>query len=184
LQDRADSRRIADRITDLRRHDCFSDDDIQQITAAPFFFLATADAMGRPDCSVKGGEPGFVEVIGPNRLRFPDYDGNGMFRSLGNIAVNPAIGLVFVDFTRGRKLRINGRASVEPQSPGPGLQVVMTAEHIFPNCPRYLPKMVMLQGSINNPKPGHIPPPPDWKAKPELRDFLPKSADVALATTR
>ncbi len=173
LQDRADSRRIADRIVDMRLHDQFTDDDMAQIAAATMFFLATADAEGQPDCSVKGGEPGFVRVIGPNRLSFPDYDGNGMFRSLGNIAVNPAVGLLFVDFAAQRKMRVNGDAAVRRDSAG--LLVEVTARHIFPNCPRYIPRLEVVEGSVYNPRPGYAPPPPAWKAKADLKDFLPGS---------
>ena len=172
LQDAADSRRIADRIAELRRHDVFSEDDIDQIEAASMFFLATADGQGRPDCSVKGGAPGFVQVVGPDRLRFADYDGNGMFRSLGNIAANAAVGLLFVDFATGRKMRINGTARLERA--GATLQVEVTAGDIFPNCPRYLPRLILAEASPYNPRPGHQPPPPPWKGKPELRDYLPR----------
>jgi len=173
LQDRADSRRIAGRIAELRRHDSFSADDLAQIAAAQMFFLATADADGRPDCSVKGGEPGFVQAIGPNLLSFPDYDGNGMFRSLGNISVNPAVGLLFVDFESGRKMRINGTAVLLRDGEDGGLRVEVAACDIFPNCPRYVPHMVVAARSVHNPRPGYTPPPPAWQAKPELKDFLP-----------
>ena len=66
----------------------FTDDDKAFIESLPYFFLATADAEGRPDCSFKGGAPGFVRVTGPGELAFPDYDGNGMFKSLGNLLAN------------------------------------------------------------------------------------------------
>lgn len=75
------------------------------------FFLATADAQGRPSCSYKGGEPGFVRVLDEQTLAFPRYDGNGMFLSLGNALENPHVGLLFIDFVRARRLRFNGEAS-------------------------------------------------------------------------
>ena len=56
------------------------------------FFLATADDEGRPDCSYKGGDPGFVRVLDERTIAFPGYDGNGMFRSFGNLLVNPRWG--------------------------------------------------------------------------------------------
>ena len=186
LQERADSRRIAERIAELRRHQEFSQDDLAQIAEAQFFFLATADAQGRPDCSVKGGEPGFVRAIGPNRLSFSDYDGNGMFRSLGNISVNAEVGLLFVDFESGRKMRINGAAALrEAGGDAGGLQVEVTARDIFPNCPRYLPRLVTAAGSVHNPRPGYTPPPPAWKSKPELKDYLPnpQRAEAGLLST-
>ena len=76
------------------------------------FFLATTDAEGCPDCSYKGGDPGFVRVIDERTLVFPSYDGNGMFKSLGNIRANPAVGLLFLNFEEPRRLRVNGTATV------------------------------------------------------------------------
>jgi predicted pyridoxine 5'-phosphate oxidase superfamily flavin-nucleotide-binding protein len=85
LQDRFDSRRISDRLEEKLMRKEFSADDKHFIESLPYFFLATADAEGRPDCSFKGGAPGFVRITGPSEIAFPDYDGNGMFKSLGNI---------------------------------------------------------------------------------------------------
>lgn len=180
LQDRFDSRRIADRLYATRRRDRFNDDDRGMIAAAPLFVLATADALGRPDCSIKGGEPGFVRIVAENALVFPDYDGNGMFRSLGNILDNQQVGLLFFELGGGRrKLRVNGVASIADSSaphadfPGAKLLVRVTALDIFPNCPRYLPQLVLTEPSAHNPKRGYVPPEPLWKSKPDLRDFLP-----------
>src|SRR6185503_19255323 len=84
----------------------------------PYFFLATADAEGRPDCSFKGGMPGFVRVVGPSELAFPDYDGNGMFKSLGNIVVNPNVGMLFITLHgKPHRLRVNGTATVNDDDP-------------------------------------------------------------------
>jgi predicted pyridoxine 5'-phosphate oxidase superfamily flavin-nucleotide-binding protein len=96
LQDRFDSRRISDRLEEKLTRTIFSPDDKAFIEGAAYFFLATADADGRPDCSFKGGMPGFVRVTGESELTFPDYDGNGMFKSLGNVVVNPHVGLLFI----------------------------------------------------------------------------------------
>ena len=98
LQDRFDSRRIADRLEQVTLHDQFTDGDRALVERCAMFFLATADAQGQPDVSYKGGLPGFVRVVDAQTLAFPDYDGNGMFKSLGNILVNPKVGLLFVDF--------------------------------------------------------------------------------------
>ena len=111
LQDQFDSRRIADRLEEKLTRQAFTEQDRAFIEGAMFFFLATADAEGKPDCSFKGGAPGFVRVTGPGELAFPDYDGNGMFKSLGNILVNPAVGLLFIDMgEKPRRLRVNGEA--------------------------------------------------------------------------
>jgi predicted pyridoxine 5'-phosphate oxidase superfamily flavin-nucleotide-binding protein len=118
LQDRFGSRALADRLEAVTLRRAFSDGDRAFIEAAGFFFLATADAAGRPDCSFKGGLPGFVRVTAPDELAFPDYDGNGMFKSLGNIAVNPAVGMLFIDMgEKPRRLRVNGTATVARDDP-------------------------------------------------------------------
>ena len=96
LQDEFGTRALADRNVQIRNRDRFTEDDAAYIARRIFFFLATADAEGRPDCSFRGGEPGFARVVAPDLLVFPDYDGNGMFRSLGNIRVNPHVGLLFI----------------------------------------------------------------------------------------
>ena len=96
LQDAFGSRRLADRLVERLRRPAFTEEDAAFIAACRFFFLATADAEGRPDCSFKGGDPGFARVVAPDLLAFPDYDGNGMFKSLGNITVNPHVGLLFI----------------------------------------------------------------------------------------
>src|ERR1041385_7666189 len=96
LQDEFGSRPISDRLETFTRTQ-FTADNRAFIESAIYFFLATADAEGRPDCSFKGGAPGFVRVTAPDELAFPDYDGNGMFKSLGNLAVNASVGLLFVD---------------------------------------------------------------------------------------
>ena len=180
LQDRFDSRRIADRLEQVTVHAAFTDKDRELIEQSPMFFLATADAEGRPDCSYKGGMPGFVRVIDGHTLAWPDYDGNGMFRSLGNLLVNPRVGLLFVDFERPRRLRINGVASIAEHDPllaeFPGAQLIVrvAAERVFPNCPRYIHRWQLIEHSTYAPREGHEPPTPDWKRNPAYRDALPR----------
>ena len=88
LQDQFDSRRISDRLEEKLTRTAFTPDDKAFIESVIYFFLSTADDAGRPDCSFKGGPPGFVRVTAEGELAFPDYDGNGMFKSLGNLLVN------------------------------------------------------------------------------------------------
>ena len=108
LQDQFDSRRISDRLEEKLTRTAFTDDDRAFIESAAYFFIATADAAGRPDCSFKGGMPGFVRVTGPSEIAFPDYDGNGMFKSLGNVLVNPNVGLLFIAMHgKPQRLRVN-----------------------------------------------------------------------------
>ena len=177
LQDRFESRRIADRLAEVTLRTAFTDDDKAFVESAPFFFLATADGEGRPDCSFKGGMPGFVRVTGPAELAFPDYDGNGMFRSLGNIAVNGEVGLLFIAMDAApRRLRVNGRATIADGDPllqtfpGAQLLVRVAARAIFPNCPRYIPSA---DGpSQYCPRPNYEPPEPAWKGFDVFKDHI------------
>src|SRR5919206_835887 len=115
LQDRFDTRRLADRLDERFVQRAVIDaGDRAFIERMDMFFLATADADGRPQCSYKGGEPGFVRVLDEQTLAFPNYDGNGMYLSMGNLSVNPHVGLLFVDWERQRRLRLNGEASIDP----------------------------------------------------------------------
>ena len=175
LQDRFDTRRLADRLAEKLSRSAFTDEDRAFIESRDMFFLATADAEGRPDCSYKGGLPGFVRVTGPAELSFPSYDGNGMFRSLGNVSVNTGVGLLFIDFEQPRRLRVLGRASfADPGGEFEGAQLVVRvqAERIFPNCPRYIHRLQLVERSVYAPAPGHTPPEPGWKQA--FREVLPR----------
>jgi uncharacterized protein len=185
LQDRFDTTRLADRIEERIVHDRIDDDDRAFIEARDMFFLATADEHGQPQCSYKGGDPGFLCVVDEHTLAFPSYDGNGMFKSLGNVIVNPHVGLLFIDFESPRRLRVNGRASVRQDDPlladfvGAQLVVRVHADAIFPNCPRYIHKMQMVEESPYAPREGHTPPVPEWKQRPDFRDVLPAGDPAA-----
>ena len=113
LQDRFDTRRVADRIDELLVKDTISESDREFIQRSDMFFLATADEHGHPNCSYKGGDPGFVHVLDEQTIAFPNYDGNGMYLSMGNITLNPSVGLLFIDFERGHRLRLNGTATLD-----------------------------------------------------------------------
>lgn len=179
LQDAFDTRRIADRLEQVTVHTEFTEGDRAFVERSPLFFLATTDADGWPEVSYKGGLPGFVRVIGPQTLIFPSYDGNGMFRSLGNILLNPRVGLLFIDFEHPERLRINGTAVLSPddrllgQFPGAQLLVRVEVKHLFPNCPRYIHRMRLESYSTFVPQRGYRPPVPDWKLMAIFRDALP-----------
>jgi predicted pyridoxine 5'-phosphate oxidase superfamily flavin-nucleotide-binding protein len=179
LQERFGTRALADRLDERLGRSAFTDEDRAFIESRPMFFLATADAAGQPDCSYKGGAPGFVRVSGPSELAFPSYDGNGMFRSLGNVQVNPAVGLLFLDFEQPRRLRVLGRAALSAEDAlmgaFPGAQVIVrvAAERIFPNCPRYIHRMSLAEASPYVPQAGCEAPIPKWKTFPEFREVLP-----------
>jgi len=179
LQDERGTRRIADRLAEVTLRTGFSDEDRAFISRSILFFIATADAQGRPDCSYKGGMPGFVRVLDDHTLAFPDYDGNGMYRSLGNVLVNPYVALLFIDFETQKRLRVNGTASVSATDPllasfeGAAFVVRVAAQAIFPNCPRYIHKMQLVEHSVYAPCPGHEPPVPAWKGYDTFKDHLP-----------
>ncbi len=179
LQDRFQTRPLADRLVERLARTTFTAEDRAFIESRPMFFLATADRDGRPDCSYKGGVPGFVRVVGAGELAFPSYDGNGMFKSLGNTLVNPQVGLLFIDFESPRRLRVNGRARMDDDDPllaqfeGAQLIVRVQAEAIFPNCPRYVHAMRTLEPSPYVPCAGHDPPIPNWKLQPHFNEVLP-----------
>ncbi len=179
LQDRFDSRRLADRLEEVKLHDRFTPEDRELIERLDLFFLATADEAGRPTCSYKGGDPGFVRVLDDTTLAFPSYDGNGMFFSLGNVLVNPAVGLLFIDFERQRRLRVEGTAELrletELRAAWPGAQGVVRVrvERIYPNCPRYIHHYTLVERSVFVPREGEVPPVPAWKRAEWAKDVLP-----------
>ena len=181
LQDRFDTRRLADRLNERLGHSVFSAEDRTFIESRPLFFLASADAQGRPDCSYKGGTPGFVRVTADSELAFPSYDGNGMFRSLGNLLVNAAVGMLFIDFESPKRLRVNGLASLSDADPllaefaGAQLVVRVRAERIFPNCPRYIHRTAAAEASPYVPRAGYTPPEPKWKSFEMFADVVPKA---------
>ena len=169
LQDRFDTRRIADRIEEVLLSDEISSHDKAFIESRDMFFLATADDAGLPNCSYKGGEPGFVRVVDEHTVAFPNFDGNGMYLSMGNVLANPAVGMLFIDFERGHRMRLNGNATIDPNDPlmaeYPEAQFIVRvrAREVFPNCPRYIHRYQLVQRSRFVPKKGKATPVPSWK---------------------
>ena len=187
FQDRFDTRRLADRIEERIVHDRIDEDDAAFIRARDMFFLATADADGSPQCSYKGGEPGFVRVLDEHTIAFPLFDGNGMYLSAGNLTTNARVGLLFLDFECQRRLRLNGVASVDFDDPllgeYPRAQCVVRvlATEVFPNCPRYIHKLALVERSRFTPRADCEPPVPDWKRREWARDVLPAGDPAAEA---
>lgn len=178
LQDRFDTRKLADRIEERLVRDVIDDGDKSFIERMPMFFLATSDEHGRPQCSYKGGAPGFVRVVDERTIAFPSYDGNGMYLSTGNVLCNPNVGLLFIDFEQQKRLRLNGVASIEVQDPllatytEAQFVVRVRATEVFPNCPRYIHRMQLAEQSRFVPKSGCDTPVPDWKCRAWARDVL------------
>jgi predicted pyridoxine 5'-phosphate oxidase superfamily flavin-nucleotide-binding protein len=171
FQDLFDTRRLADRLAEAAS-DTFDDTIAAFIEARDMFFIASTDEGGFPDCSYKGGDPGFVRVVDRSTLAFPVFDGNGMFRTLGNVEVNPAVGLLFIDFETGARLRVNGDASVDLDDPltasyqGALCVARVRARAIFANCRRYVHEYRKVSRSPFVPSDDVDPPVPDWKLDP------------------
>jgi predicted pyridoxine 5'-phosphate oxidase superfamily flavin-nucleotide-binding protein len=180
LQDRFDTRRLADRIEQRLVVDRIGDADKAFIESLDMFFLATTDEAGQPSCSYKGGEPGFVRVVDPVTLAFPNYDGNGMFLSMGNVVRHPRVGMLFIDFERQRRLRLSGEASISTDDPlmsdfaEAQFIVRVAVAHVFPNCPRYIHRYQRVERSSFVPKAGCETPVPNWKKNDWATDVLPE----------
>ena len=98
--------------SEVCRTDSLTTRQRQLITESDTFFIASAHPEGGADASHRGGNPGFVTVVDPNTLIWPDYLGNKMFNTLGNIAANPKAGLLFLDFDTGSTLQLTGEANI------------------------------------------------------------------------
>jgi hypothetical protein len=187
FQDRFDTRRLADRLEERIVHDCLDDGDKAFIARMEMFFLATADAFGFPNCSYKGGDRGFVRVVDDRMIAFPNYDGNGMYLSMGNVLHNPNVGLLFVDWENQWRLRYNGVANIAEDDPlmaeYPEAQFIVRvrARQIFPACPRYIHKMAIIERSVYVPHAERTTPVPDWKRDDWVADVLPENDPARFA---
>jgi hypothetical protein len=179
LQRRFDTERLANRIEERLFRRALTDDDRAFIERLDLFFLATVNGRGEPSCSYKGGAPGFVRVLDPQTLAFPCYDGNGMYLSMGNVAGNGHVGMLFIDLCTPKRLRVNGTARIEPaESVQPAYAeaqfvVVVAIREVFPNCPRYIHQHALVERSKFVPRPDAATPVPGWKQMDWARDVLP-----------
>ena len=179
LQESFDSTRLANRLEERLAKDTFEDWQVGMIEAASFFMLSTVDQDGWPDVSYKGGAPGFVKVIDGQRLAFPSYDGNGMYRSLGNIMDTGKVSLLFINFDTPGRVRIHGTAQVHltkewlDRFPAAEAVVEVHLGRAFPNCPRYIHNMATGELAPSTPREGHTVEEPEWKTWPEWNEVLP-----------
>lgn len=186
LQDLFDTRRLADRLADVKVHDRFTPDDCAFIARLNMFFLATVDRAGQPTCSYKGGDPGFVKVVDDRTLAFPNYDGNGMYLSMGNVSDAGAVGLLFIDFEQQRRMRVDGVARIDLNDPlladyrQAQFVVRVEAKNIYPNCPRYIHKFAFVEPSRFVPHDTEPPLIPAWKESEWARDVLPMNDPARL----
>ena len=178
LQDVFGTRQLADRIEEIACVTEFSDEAKAFIEAQDMFFLATTDHNGRPTVSYKGGEAGFVKVIDARTLVFPSYDGNGMYMSMGNAALNREVGLLFISFEKPHRIRVQGTATVtrdDPlmaQFPGAELLVRVTLSEMWQNCPRYIHRYQKLEPSRYVPKAECETPMAGWKHIDIVQDVI------------
>lgn len=198
LQDRFETRLLADRLVEAIVSGQISPEDKSFIEAQNMFFLATVDNDGHPNCSYKGGSVGLVKVLDEQTLAFPLYDGSGMFVSAGNVLINSQVSLLFVDFQRQARLRVNGSAFIQDDDPlladwsEAQLIVRVKLREMFPNCPRYIHKMILVEESAFVPKSHCETPAPAWKRLEIVADVLPprdaylagKEQDAAAALNR
>ena len=181
LQDRFDTRGLADRMDEALVHDTILPDEKTFIESRDMFFIATVDENGHANCSYRGGQPGFVRVIDEHTLVFPNYDGNGMYLSMGNVLVTKQVGLLFIDFENRRRMRLNGAAAIVHDDPllkefvEAQFLVRVTPREIFTNCPRYIHKMQLVERSRFAPKAECATPVPGWKKGDWVQDVLPEN---------
>jgi predicted pyridoxine 5'-phosphate oxidase superfamily flavin-nucleotide-binding protein len=179
LQDRFDTRRLADRLAEVKVRDRFTAEDRAFIERLDMFFLATVDAEGQATCSYKGGDPGFVTVLDDRSLAFPSYDGNGMYLSAGNVVATGGVGLLFIDFERQRRMRVDGIATLSlddallGRHPEAQFIVRVAARRIYPNCPRYIHRYQLVERSPFVPRDAVSTPVPAWKQADWAADVLP-----------
>jgi predicted pyridoxine 5'-phosphate oxidase superfamily flavin-nucleotide-binding protein len=185
LQERFDTERLANRIEERLVRAWIDDGDRAFIERCDMLFLATADEEGRPNCSYKGGDPGFVRVLDEQTIAFPSYDGNGMFLSAGNALANPNVGILFINFEERSRLRLNGVASIDLDDPllseleGAQLVVRVRATEVFPNCPRYIHHYELVERSRFVPRSECATPAPAWKTREWSKDVLPAGDPAA-----
>jgi len=180
LQEHFDSTRLADRLVDLLSKEELEDWQADVVSKATFFFLSTVDTDGWPDVSYKGGAPGFVQLLDRSTLAFPHYDGNGMYRSIGNIMDTGKVSLLFVDFENKLRVRVHATAVVHLERewldrfPEAEAVVEIKIGRAFPNCPRYLHNLATGELSPNAPRAGHTVEAAEWKEWPDFKDVVPK----------
>ncbi len=179
LQAQFETRKMADRLEEMIIKHELDDMDQAFVASRDMFFLSTIDHQGRPTVSYKGGDPGFVTIVDARTIAFPSYDGNGMFFSMGNIAGNPEIGILFIDFENPNRMRLQGRASIMDNDPllanykEADLIVRVAIQQTWVNCPRYIHRYKKLDQSKYVPRADCDTPLAEWKRLVEVQDVLP-----------
>lgn len=179
FQDKFDTRRVADLIEAGFVVNEVSETDQAFIESRDMFWLSTIDESGSPTVSYKGGDPGFIKVIDSKTIAFPSYNGNGMFYSMGNINGSAKVGMLFMDFEKPNRMRLQGTATVSDDDPlmseynEAQLVVRVTVDSVWPNCPRYVHRMKKETPSRYVPREGVDTPLAGWKRVDIVQDALP-----------
>jgi predicted pyridoxine 5'-phosphate oxidase superfamily flavin-nucleotide-binding protein len=180
LQDRFDSRALADTLEAVTVLPVIDEAAKAFIESRAFFFLSTVDPDGQPTVSHKGGAPGFVRVVDDTTLVFPSYDGNGMYLSMGNIVGQGRIGLLFIDFETPHRVRVHAQAELVTEGelldsyPGAELVVRATVTQSFINCPRYITRQASSEATHHVPDESGKVPLAEWKRIDLLQGVLPE----------
>ena len=188
LQKEFDTTKLADRIEELACKTEFDEEAKGFIEAMDMFFLSTVDHRGRPTVSYKGGDPGFVRIVDETTLVFPSYDGNGMFLSMGNIAQNSEVGMLFISFERPHRIRVQGTATVSRDDPmmshykEADMIVRVTLSELWQNCPRYIHRYQKVDPSRYVPREACETPLAEWKRIDLIQDVI-SADDAAKAKT-
>ena len=189
LQAQFGTTKMADRIEQLASHVEFNDDANGFIDHCEMFFLTSINEKGQPTVTYKGGDVGFVKVLDSNTLIFPSYDGNGMFLSMGNIAANANIGMLFISFERPHRIRVQGTANISQDATllahykEADFVVTVKLEELWQNCPRYIPKYEKVRNSRYVPRADCETPLAEWKRVDLLQDVL-QPSDLAKAQAK
>jgi len=179
LQEENDSRPLADAVVQAIVRNELEPEQIGFISSRDYFFLSTVSAKGEPTVSYKGGAPGFVHVVSPSKILFPNFDGNGMFFSLGNIQEASKVGLLFMDMVTPLRVRVQGTAKITKAEdalakyPGANMIIEVDVESVFYNCARYIHKHERVETSKYVPDENGEQPFPAWKRIDGLQDVLP-----------
>jgi len=169
---------LADRIEEAVVAEELSDKQAEFINSQNMFYLSTIDEFGYPSCSYKGGDFGFVRVVDSKSIFFPNYDGNGMFMSMGNIQAKAKVGLLFIDFQTPQRIRVRGNAQCLRKGPmldsypGANLVVEVKVSHVWVNCPRYIHRMQSMESSPYVPAEDGTVPLALWKRVDLVQDVL------------
>ena len=178
LQQEFGTTKLADLLDSGWVHEKIADAERDFIGSRDMFFLSTVDPDGNPTVSYKGGPVGVVKVIDEQTLAFPGFDGNGMFYSMGNIAGQAKVGLLFIDFESPHRVRVQGTAQFLREHPVMAeyaeaqYLVLITVTKIWVNCPRYIHKYQRVGASKYVPQPCKTTPLAAWKRLDLVQDAL------------